>query len=62
MPFGGLIVNRVAVLDEQEAVAPEAVLTQLRGDLGDALAAKVAACIARSAAARRTQRRGDRAA
>ena len=45
MPFGGLIVNRVAILDEHETVAPEVVLTQLRGDLGDALAAKVAACV-----------------
>ncbi len=42
MPFGGLIVNRVAVLAEDEATDPIAIRAQLRDTLGDALAAKVA--------------------
>src|SRR3712207_5836255 len=40
MPFGGLIVNRVQ-LDDVEA-SPDAVARELAGDLGDALATKVA--------------------
>jgi len=43
MPFGGLIVNRAAVLTEAEMTAPAAIHAALRDDLGDALAAKVAA-------------------
>ena len=43
MPFGGLIVNRAAVLTEDEMTDPIAITAQLRDDLGDALAAKVAA-------------------
>src|ERR671916_715444 len=42
MPFGGLIVNRVALLGEDEHADPAAVHATLRGALGDALAAKVA--------------------
>jgi anion-transporting ArsA/GET3 family ATPase len=42
MPFGGLIVNRVAVLGAGEATDPVAIRAQLRDELGDALAAKVA--------------------
>ena len=43
MPFGGLIVNRATLLDDDEAAAgPEAVRLALREALGDALAAKVA--------------------
>ncbi len=42
MPFGGLIVNRVAVLGDDEATDPIAIRAQLRDTLGDALAAKVA--------------------
>ena len=43
MPFGGLIVNRAAVLTEAEMTDPVAIRAQLRDALGDALAAKVAA-------------------
>ncbi|MEA2143008.1 MAG: hypothetical protein QOI64_1438, partial [Solirubrobacteraceae bacterium] len=43
MPFGGLIVNRAAVLTEAEMTDPIAIRAQLRDELGDALAAKVAA-------------------
>ena len=43
MPFGGLIVNRAIVLGDAEMTDPAAVRAQLRGELGDALAAKVAA-------------------
>ncbi len=42
MPFGGLIVNRVALLDDDEHADPAAIQAALRGALGDALAAKVA--------------------
>ena len=42
MPFGGLIVNRVALLGAGEAADPIAIRAQLRDELGDALAAKVA--------------------
>jgi anion-transporting ArsA/GET3 family ATPase len=42
MPFGGLIVNRVAVLGADEAADPIAIRAQLRDVLGDALAGKVA--------------------
>jgi anion-transporting ArsA/GET3 family ATPase len=42
MPFGGLIVNRVAVLDDGEHAEPVALRAALRDELGDALAAKVA--------------------
>ncbi|MDP1849037.1 MAG: ArsA-related P-loop ATPase [Solirubrobacteraceae bacterium] len=42
MPFGGLIVNRAAVLTEAEMADPAAIRAQLREPLGDALAAKVA--------------------
>jgi anion-transporting ArsA/GET3 family ATPase len=42
MPFGGLIVNRVAVLDDGEHTEPVALRAALRDELGDALAAKVA--------------------
>jgi anion-transporting ArsA/GET3 family ATPase len=42
MPFGGLIVNRVAVLDDGEHADPVALRAGLRAELGDALAAKVA--------------------
>jgi len=43
MPFGGLIVNRVAVLGDGEDRDPVAVRARLRDALGDALATKVAA-------------------
>ncbi len=43
MPFGGLIVNRAALLAEAEMTDPVAIRAQLREKLGDALAAKVAA-------------------
>ena len=43
MPFGGLIVNRAAVLTDDELTEPIAIAAQLRDELGDALAAKVAA-------------------
>ncbi len=43
MPFGGLIVNRAAVLTEAEMTDPVAIEAELRDDLGAALAAKVAA-------------------
>ena len=43
MPFGGLIVNRAAVLSEAEMMDPAAIRAGLREELGDALAAKVAA-------------------
>ncbi|HEV2060143.1 MAG TPA: ArsA-related P-loop ATPase [Solirubrobacteraceae bacterium] len=43
MPFGGLIVNRAAVLAEAEVTDPVAIRAGLRDALGDALAAKVAA-------------------
>jgi anion-transporting ArsA/GET3 family ATPase len=43
MPFGGLIVNRAAVLGDEELADPVAIRAQLRDALGDALAAKVAA-------------------
>ncbi len=42
MPFGGLIVNRVAVLGEDEHDDPETIRAALAQQLGDALAAKVA--------------------
>jgi anion-transporting ArsA/GET3 family ATPase len=42
MPFGGLIVNRVAVLGADEDADPIAIRAQLRDELGDALAGKVA--------------------
>jgi anion-transporting ArsA/GET3 family ATPase len=42
MPFGGLIVNRVAVLGDDEHADPPAIRAALRDELGDALAAKVA--------------------
>ncbi len=42
MPFGGLIVNRVAVLDEDEDADLIAIRAALRDELGDALATKVA--------------------
>ncbi|MGH2900757.1 MAG: ArsA family ATPase [Solirubrobacteraceae bacterium] len=42
LPFGGLIDNRVVLLGDGEATAPDAICEQLRGELGDALAAKVA--------------------
>jgi len=42
MPFGGLIVNRVAVLGAAEHTDPVAIRAALRDELGDALAAKVA--------------------
>jgi anion-transporting ArsA/GET3 family ATPase len=42
MPFGGLIVNRVAVLGAGEHADPVAIRAALRDELGDALAAKVA--------------------
>jgi anion-transporting ArsA/GET3 family ATPase len=45
MPFGGLIVNRVVLLDEDEHDDPAAVAAQLGDRLGDALAAKVAASV-----------------
>ena len=41
MPFGGLIVNRVAVLDDGEHAEPVVIRAALRDELGDALAAKV---------------------
>ena len=44
LPFGGLIVNRAAVLGDDDRADPVAVRAQLRDALGDALAAKVAAC------------------
>ncbi|HEV2774830.1 MAG TPA: ArsA-related P-loop ATPase [Solirubrobacteraceae bacterium] len=43
MPFGGLIVNRAAVLSEAEMTDPGAIRAELRDALGDSLAAKVAA-------------------
>jgi anion-transporting ArsA/GET3 family ATPase len=46
MPFGGLIVNRVALLGADEHADPAAVHAALRDELGDALAAKVAASAA----------------
>jgi hypothetical protein len=42
MPFGGLIVNRVALLNEDEDAAPAAIRAELEDELGDGLAAKVA--------------------
>ncbi|CAN5149515.1 ArsA family ATPase [soil metagenome] len=45
MPFGGLIVNRVALLADGEDADPDAIATALGDELGDALAAKVAAGI-----------------
>jgi len=42
MPFGGLIVNQVVVLGADEAADPIAIRAQLRDELGDALAGKVA--------------------
>lgn len=42
MPFGGLVVNRVTVLGDDEHDVPEAIRAGLREELGDALAAKVA--------------------
>ncbi len=42
MPFGGLIVNRVAVLGDDEHDDPAAIRAALRDALGPALAAKVA--------------------
>lgn len=45
MPFGGLIVNRVALLGAGEDADPGAVRAALADDLGEALAAKVAAGI-----------------
>jgi anion-transporting ArsA/GET3 family ATPase len=42
MAFGGLIVNRAVVLDDDERADPDAIRAQLRDELGDALAAKVA--------------------
>jgi anion-transporting ArsA/GET3 family ATPase len=42
MAFGGLIVNRVTVLGDDEAADQVAIRAQLRDALGDALAAKVA--------------------
>ena len=42
MPFGGLIVNRVTPAEGLDA-EPEAVAAELRGELGDELAGKVAA-------------------
>jgi anion-transporting ArsA/GET3 family ATPase len=43
MRFGGLIVNRAVVLTDGEMTDPVGVRAQLRDELGDALAAKVAA-------------------
>ncbi len=43
MRFGGLIVNRVALLGDDEHDDPAAVRAELRAELGDALAGKVAA-------------------
>jgi anion-transporting ArsA/GET3 family ATPase len=45
MPFGGLIVNRATILDAGEHGDPAAVAAQLGEQLGDALAAKVAASV-----------------
>ncbi|MFP5379653.1 MAG: ArsA family ATPase, partial [Vicinamibacteria bacterium] len=42
MPFGGLIVNRVTVLDDDGHGDPDAVRAELAPRLGEALAAKVA--------------------
>ncbi|MDP2710147.1 MAG: ArsA-related P-loop ATPase [Solirubrobacteraceae bacterium] len=42
MPFGGVIVNRAAVLGESETTPPAEIRAQLRDELGAALAAKVA--------------------
>jgi len=42
MPFGGLIVNRVALLADDEHEDPAAIADALRDEIGDALAAKVA--------------------
>ncbi len=46
MPFGGLIVNRAALLAEGEDADPVAIRASLRDELGDALAAKVAQSVA----------------
>ena len=46
MRFGGLIVNRAAVVGEGLAADPVAVRAALREALGDALAGKVAASVA----------------
>jgi anion-transporting ArsA/GET3 family ATPase len=43
MRFGGLIVNRAAVLTDAEMTDPATIRAELAGELGDALAAKVAA-------------------
>ncbi len=43
LPFGGLIVNRAAVLTDAEMTDAATIAAQLRDALGDALAAKVAA-------------------
>jgi anion-transporting ArsA/GET3 family ATPase len=43
MRFGGLIVNRAAVLTADERADPAAIRAELAGELGDALAAKVSA-------------------
>jgi anion-transporting ArsA/GET3 family ATPase len=43
MPFGGLIVNRAAVLTDAEMIGSGELSAALRDELGDALAAKVAA-------------------
>jgi anion-transporting ArsA/GET3 family ATPase len=43
MRFGGLIVNRAAMLTADEMTDPVTIRAQLAGELGDALAAKVAA-------------------
>ena len=42
MPFGGLIINRAAVLCDDERAEPAVVIAELRDALGEALAAKVA--------------------
>ena len=43
MPFGGLVVNRVRLLDEEaQGIEPEAVAAGLAPEVGDALARKVA--------------------
>lgn len=43
LPFGGLIVNRAALLSDDELTEPDVIVAQLRDELGDELAAKVAA-------------------
>ena len=43
MAFGGLIVNRAAVLNDAEMMGSGELSAALRDELGDALAAKVAA-------------------